>query len=97
MKRIIRLTESDLARIVRRVINEENDPIADLTECFKDFTPPSSCSRGEINTCIDDLKKKIPQSGESASKALACVIKKSKNLKTSISIPGYGGGQITLP
>jgi hypothetical protein len=26
MKRIIRLTESDLTRIVRRVINEQNDP-----------------------------------------------------------------------
>jgi hypothetical protein len=35
-KKIIRLTESDLARIVKRVLMEnETDPMADFNKCFK--------------------------------------------------------------
>lgn len=51
MKRIIRLTERDLTRIVRRVINEQsNDPQAVVIECImknttlKDLeTIPTDC------------------------------------------------------
>jgi hypothetical protein len=32
MKKVIRLTESDLTRIVKRIINESQDPISKFTE-----------------------------------------------------------------
>jgi hypothetical protein len=32
MKKVIRLTESDLTRIVKRIINESQDPISKYTE-----------------------------------------------------------------
>ena len=35
MKKVIRLTESDLARIIRRVINEGNDDIIKIPKKFK--------------------------------------------------------------
>ena len=49
MKKTIRLTESDLARIIKRVINEQGQ--SDPTGCFKaafeiqnmDFEIPKSC------------------------------------------------------
>lgn len=37
MKKVIRLTESDLARIVKRVLMEtEADPMTDFNKCFSD-------------------------------------------------------------
>ena len=39
MKRIVRLTESDLSRIVRRVINEQNEPsfMQSIKNLYRDF------------------------------------------------------------
>jgi hypothetical protein len=57
MKRIIKLTESDLARIVRRVIREEEGPKEDLAQCCKDagITAPLSCTTGDVTKCMKDL------------------------------------------
>jgi hypothetical protein len=37
MKKVIRLTESNLIRIVKRVIQEQNDSEGDSTECLKQY------------------------------------------------------------
>ena len=51
MKRIIRLTESDLARIVRRVINEQDEYIDNLTrpgtDTWKKTTPKYTVQKGD--------------------------------------------------
>jgi hypothetical protein len=55
MKKIVRLTESDLARIVKRVINEQGQ--SDPTGCFKaafeienmDIEIPKSCMEAVTN------------------------------------------------
>jgi len=49
MKRIIRLTESDLARIVRRVINENNDPFSSMYGKTVIFKPT-----GDIDDIVVD-------------------------------------------
>jgi hypothetical protein len=55
-KKVIRLTESDLARIVRRVLMEnENDPFTELTTCIMSITPPAGvCAelKKEIETAL---------------------------------------------
>ena len=51
MKRIIRLTESDLARIVKRVINEENNE----TIKIKAFTTPDWQKTGKVRALNLDL------------------------------------------
>lgn len=57
MARIIRLNENDLARIVRRVINEEKS----VTGCFSKTTLsiPKSCDTGLSKTCISDVAKML--------------------------------------
>ncbi len=59
MKKIIRLTESDINRIVRKVLNEQitgSDPMAEILKCLStsgiDITMPPACQ-----SCIDALKK----------------------------------------
>ena len=55
MKKIVRLTESDLARIIKRVINEQGQ--SDPTGCFKaafeiknmDIEVPKSCMEAVTN------------------------------------------------
>ena len=77
MKRIIRLTENDLARIVRRVINEQSDDVqAVVLECVME------------NTTLKDLQT-IPAdcvtllSGD-MTKMFACMSKMDSNTFNSI-------------
>ena len=46
MKKIIRLTESDLTRIVKRVIKEETDAKGPIGDCFRSsgLPMPKSCA-----------------------------------------------------
>jgi hypothetical protein len=44
MKKIVRLTESDLARIVRRVINEQANPVADKILSEMEYL----CNNGKV-------------------------------------------------
>ena len=46
MKRIVRLTESDLARIVRRVINEQSNPVADKILSEMEYL----CNNGKVES-----------------------------------------------
>ena len=77
MKRIIRLTENDLARIVRRVINEQSDDVqAVVLECVME------------NTTLKDLQT-IPAdcvtllSGD-MTKMFACMSKMDSNTFNTI-------------
>jgi hypothetical protein len=82
MKRIIRLTESDLKRIVRRVIREEEsivDPCKDkvdaLSKLIGDRSKISSCAGSDMaEKCVTDLVRMIAQTTDpmviSAAKAL---------------------------
>ena len=77
MKRIIRLTETDLARIVRRVINEQSDDVqAVVLECVME------------NTTLKDLQT-IPAdcvtllSGD-MTKMFACMSKMDSNTFNTI-------------
>ena len=75
MKKIIRLTESDLARIVRRVINEENISDDKFVSCGKigvkhmgmcekkTKRPVEKCTKFGIKSpgyCYVDTQKVVP-------------------------------------
>ncbi len=67
MKRIIRLTETDLKRIVRRVIREAEDPIADPCQDKVDRLSkliggklPSACMGADMeDECLSALMKMV--------------------------------------
>ena len=100
MKRIVRLTESDLARIVRRVIKEEEGPKEDLIGCFNNsgITPPNSCNTGDVTKCMEDLADMVKtdplEFGLKVGQILTCITTKLGNSGGSnrIKVPGYGGG-----
>jgi hypothetical protein len=86
MKRIIRLTESDLKRIVRRVIREEEsivDPCQDkvdaLSKLVGDRKMPASCMASDMEAeCVKDLMKMITQSTDPMVMAAAKALLKCK-------------------
>jgi len=61
MKRIVRLTENDLTRIVKRVLREGADPKNDLIVCCNKagIKPPTSCISGDYSKCIEEVGKVI--------------------------------------
>ena len=81
--RTIRLNERDLARIVRRVIQEENEVFDEemgdgpFDECFKSvgMTAPMSCNAADNQKrCVEDIKKMItPDNLSKISDLLACI------------------------
>ena len=76
MKRIIRLTESDLTRIVRRVIREnEGDVATEIMECSTEVLGVENLE--QLPTCQEFamkvmVEKKIPTDMGSVKKMLAC-------------------------
>jgi hypothetical protein len=81
MKKVIRLTESDLMRIVKRVINEQETPIK-IMECANEVLTISDLTK--IPTCLKlglDVmtNKKIPTD---FTKIMACGSELSKLDKT---------------
>lgn len=54
MKKIIRLTESDLARLVKRVINEQKKPIPDCLKHFMYNEFQSPYSSGQTIYLVND-------------------------------------------
>jgi len=54
-KKIVRLTEADLTRLIRKVLKEQQTPIENITKCFGGELP-SSCTN-IINSLI---KKEMP-------------------------------------
>ena len=84
MKRIIRLTETDLKRIVRRVIREADDPYVDpcqdeldeLSDLVGEAKVPKSCMAADMEMqCARDLMKMATMGADpeviSAAKELA--------------------------
>ena len=81
MKKIIRLTEQDLARIVRRVIKENQKQLPDinkLIQCAKksgitlgDIVLLNGCSvfKPDVEQCINSIVEKL---GEEASDFATC-------------------------
>jgi hypothetical protein len=59
MKNIIRLTESDLTRIVRRVINEQYTPEKEITQAFQTLCNTLNAAR--LAKLPDTATKKYPQ------------------------------------
>ena len=59
MKRIVRLTESDLTRIVRRVISESEDALANEIDVELDSVPED----GEDPGIIERIVNKIQDAG----------------------------------
>lgn len=85
MKRVIKLTESDLNRIVRRVIKEQTQP--NLTDCLKGISNvPQSCKGTDAGQCIKDIGRMIYTGGPELAIQLADAI---KCLKTKIGPQKY--------
>ena len=61
MKKIIRLTESDLARIVKQVIKENEDSSVSKPKTLKDFL--KTCSSGTFRTFTDGTHLKCGSNG----------------------------------
>jgi hypothetical protein len=53
--KVVRLTESDLQRIVKKVLNESNEFYDDCSECVKDILPREFIS---LSTEIESYLKK---------------------------------------
>lgn len=101
--RTIRLNERDLARIVRRVIREEEMGGGPFDECFKSvgMTPPMSCNMADNQKkCLEDIKKMItPENFMKIGELFTCIANAGKGSPKSggsdrggIKLPGFGGG-----
>ena len=60
MKRIIRLTENDLARIVKKVINEQ-DETAQADELIKNVNVAEYCSATSAPSWVLNILNKLPE------------------------------------
>jgi hypothetical protein len=60
MRRIVRLTESDLSRIVKRVINEQ-DENAQADEVVKNLNTTEYCKSGPPPTWVTNTLNKLPK------------------------------------
>ena len=90
MKRIIRLTESDLTRIVRRVMNEQAPENGGVASCFEGvkFNVPSVCRAADgQNMCLEELKKQIMEAPVEIGNAIACVMSKISGTPTTTPPP----------
>jgi hypothetical protein len=88
MKRIIRLTEHDLARIVRRVINENENPFLGCFDNTQDgFTVPPIClsSKTDIYACKKQLQGMNPKYPNDEKMVLDCINKKLKETQDNLS------------
>ena len=80
--KVVTLSESDLNRIVKRVMNEGEDPTNDLVECCieADIKPPKSCVDNDVEKCIKDVGNMILQDpfgmASKGGKAVNCLSKK---------------------
>ena len=85
MKKSIKLTESDLVSLIKRVISEQTQP--DLTECFKKngIKPPASCIQSpaadkkmDVSRCLSELGSMVVNIGtEKVFAAVECIKKKT--------------------
>ncbi len=103
--RTIKLNERDLARIVRRVIREQEEMFDEemgdgpFDECFKDvgMTAPMSCNAADNQKrCLEDIKKMITtENFMKISELFTCITNAGKGDSSDrhgIKFPGFGGG-----
>jgi hypothetical protein len=86
MKRIIRITESDLTRIVRRVLKENENPFDSCFDNVPDgFTVPPICfgPKADINTCKKKLVGLNPNFVNAEKTVFSCIDEKLKSIKDS--------------
>lgn len=81
----ITLSESDMKRIVKKLLREEADPKEDLVVCCKTagIKPPTSCLSGDYAKCLEEVGKVIMTDpigeGMKAIAALNCLKEKSNS------------------
>jgi len=105
--RTIRLNERDLARIVRRVLREEDEMFDEemgggpFDECFESvgMTTPMSCNTADnYKRCLEDIKKMItPENLTKIADLFICMEliyakKDSSSGRHGMKFPGFGGG-----
>ena len=81
----INLSESDMKRILKKLLREGTDPKENLIECCKTagIKPPTSCLSGDYAKCIEEVSKVIMGDpigeGMKAIAALNCLKDKSNS------------------
>ena len=76
--KVIKLTESDLQRIVKRVLNEDNEKdVSKTLKCCRDARLPDSqipksCKEGNVEGCKKDLFASNPKTNEKYI-AISCI------------------------
>jgi hypothetical protein len=57
----ISLSESDMKRIVNKLLKEESDPKEDLVNCCEkaNIKAPAACLSGDYSKCIEEVSKVI--------------------------------------
>jgi hypothetical protein len=90
--RRVRLTESDLNRIVRRVINEQKDNNEDISSCFEDnglkrpeycYPLPGSDRGVDLEKCIAELGKMVTSAGVfKVMNTISCIKEKTGGMES---------------
>ena len=81
----INLSESDMKRIVKKLLREGTDPKENLIECCKTagINAPNSCTTGDFTNCIKEVGEMILKDpmgeGMKAIAALNCLKNKSNS------------------
>ena len=77
MKKVVRLTESDLIRLVKRVLNEEmtqGDPLEQITSCLQSKDINTSLPKECVDLINDVMRTKLPPKPFDT-KSFACATK----------------------
>lgn len=104
MKRIVRLTESDLARIVRRIIKESNND--ELLSCIADAYELDLVDILKLSPCKNCQENPSPENADKCLKAVEKVVRTKgysilelgeMTLKAAGCVTGKSGGKISFP
>jgi hypothetical protein len=81
----ITLSETDMKRIVKKLLKENEDPKNDLVVCCSEagIKPPASCLSGDAEECLKEVGKMVINDpfgvGTKAIAALNCLKDKSNS------------------
>lgn len=104
MKRIVRLTESELARIVRRVIKESSDD--ELLSCIADAYELNLVDVLKLAPCSDCQEDPSPENAQKCLKAVEKVVRSKDydlmqlaqmTMNAAKCSSKLGGGKISFP
>jgi hypothetical protein len=82
MKKVIRLTESDLIRVVKRIVNEQNET-AEADNVLKNVDVATYCSASGVPPFVTNILNKLPEDKRQTAKDF---IKNFANAVTGKSI-----------